>query len=512
MAGKYQLTTFGCKVSQYESQQLRETLESIGLRAAGPHEVPDLAVVNTCAVTSEAVRKGDQAIRRLSRGGLTSVVVVGCGASADAGRLGNSSHVAAVFGHDVDVPTELRKLIVDRLKLCSPNSSDPVRPSAQPAAARQALRMNEIRMSPFSASQGAEASSPFGGAAFPINDSARYLPIVNTPEVLLGRIESFVGHQRAFLKIQDGCDAFCTYCIIPRLRPHVRSKPIDLVVAEAEGLVRAGHKEIILTGIFLGAYGRDTAIRKRFGTASSPLADVVRAVADIDGLTRLRLSSLEPGDVDDALLEVFVSQSRCVPHLHLPMQSGSPAILRRMNRQYTVDAFLAMIERVRSALDRPAITTDLIVGFPGETDADFEASLEVGRQAEFLKIHAFPFSPRAGTAAARWQKEFVSRSEVRRRMGRLAAVERECSVRYRRRLLGTVERVIVETGPDAADTPWETTRSGRADRYLEVHFEAADVVPGEVARVRIDRLTPTRTHGTHLRPAASSYPLAIFPW
>ena len=150
---------------------------------------------------------------------------------------------------------------------------------------------------------------------------------------LAGRIGRFAGHQRALLKVQEGCDALCTYCIIPKLRPMLRSKPIAAAVAETRGLVRAGHKEIVVTGIFLGAYGRETALRTRFTPGRSPLADLVEALARVEGLARLRLSSLEPGDVDERLLDVLVRHENCVPHLHLPLQSGSASLLMRMNRQ-----------------------------------------------------------------------------------------------------------------------------------------------------------------------------------
>ena len=338
------------------------------------------------------------------------------------------------------------------------------------------------------------------------------LVVVKPEAVLTGRIERFAGHQRAFLKVQDGCDAFCTYCIVPHLRPRLAWKPVEVAVSEARGLVRAGHKEIIVTGIFLGAYGRDTAVRKRFGPTRSPLADLLDALAKVEGLERLRLSSLEPGDVDEVLLDCLASHPCCVPHLHLPLQSGSEWILRRMNRQYTRDAFVDMVDRVKSALDRPAITTDVIVGFPGETDEDFEASVEMARYALFSKIHAFPFSPREGTAAGRWQRQFVAPSIVRERMSRLAEVERECSLFFRQKALGRVERVLVEGLPGSDDDPRHTDEvcHGRADRYFEVHFEAVgDVCPGDMVAVRIDRITPTRTHGMLISASPGRYPLPV---
>jgi threonylcarbamoyladenosine tRNA methylthiotransferase MtaB len=325
------------------------------------------------------------------------------------------------------------------------------------------------------------------------------------------RITSFAGHQRAFLKVQDGCDAFCSYCIIPRLRPWPRSKPIKVAVAEARDLVRAGHKEIVVTGVFLGAYGRETAVRRRWARQGSPLAALVDALARVEGLRRLRLSSLEPGDVDEALLEELSAHKNCVPHLHLPLQSGSASILRRMNRQYTVAAFVEMIQRVRAALDRPAVSTDIIVGFPGETERDFEASIDIARRVEFCKIHAFPFSPRDQTVAARWRRDFVHPNVVRDRMRRLAEVERECSFRFRRRFVGQVERVIVEESGtlDGQTDEWHNVRHGRSDRYFKVHFETDEVRPGDLVSVRIDRVTPTRTHGRCLDASADSHPLHV---
>ncbi len=510
MAAKYLLTTLGCKVNQYESQQLREVMESFGLRPARSNELPDIAVVNTCAVTASAARKNRQAIRRAARGGRTSVIVVGCGASADAQRLRALDGVAAVWGHDTDVCAELRKLLAQWLEsstLGSVNQGGVVHdaPDRSSGAGRDEVRMKPVA----SRHPGGTNATQHSSASTHILSVA--LPVVKSESELVGRIEAFAGHQRAFLKVQDGCDACCTYCIIPQLRPVLRSKPVEVAVAEARTLVHAGHKEIILTGIFLGAYGRSTAIRKRFAAVRSPFASLVEALARVEGLERLRLSSLEPGDVDDSLLGILATHRTCVPHLHLPLQSGSARVLRRMNRQYTVEAFVEMIGRVRRSLDRPAISTDIIVGFPGETEADFEASVEVARQAKFCKIHAFPFSPREKTAAARWQKEFVPPPVVHERMQRLAEVERECSTAYRRRLLGSADRVIVEPS-DALDDGLNGVgiRHGRADRYFEIHFEADRTVrTGDLVSVRIDRITPTRTHGTHLNPRAADYPLPV---
>lgn len=521
MSSKYLVTTLGCKVNQYESQQLRDVLEAAGLRPAGDGEAPDLAVVNTCAVTAEALRQSQQIVRRFGRSATTRVIVVGCGAGADSQRFANISGVDVIWGHEVDAPTELRKLLKESVQ--SAEGSTLTRQPAHLSADEEPDdRRNEQWMIAARPKVEQDKSSAVPSTPRKILDVE--LPLVNTPGALDGRIHRFDGHQRAYLKIQDGCDAHCTYCIIPRLRPVLRSKPVEAVVSEATQLVRTGHREIVLTGVFLGAFGRETAIRRRSGSRASPLAALLLALSHVRGLERLRMSSLEPGDVTDELLDAMQASGVCVPHLHLPLQSGSGQILRRMNRQYARDEFDAMVERVRSHLDVPAITTDVIVGFPGETDADFEATLQAVRSAQFCQVHAFPFSPREGTAANRWQREFVSPSVVRERMQRLRREADAASLAYRTRLVERIERVIVEggvrvdgvrgEGVDHGDadhdinsmerprgaSPW---RHGRADRFIDVVFASRTANRGDVVRVQIERVTSLRTHGAVIDPGAS---------
>jgi threonylcarbamoyladenosine tRNA methylthiotransferase MtaB len=292
--------------------------------------------------------------------------------------------------------------------------------------------------------------------------------------------------------VQDGCDAHCTYCIIPSLRPTLWSKPIDEVVDEAQRLVDAGHVEIVLTGIFLGAYGYESALRRRRAGNQHPMRDLVEALCSrVRGLRRLRFSSLEPGDLDDELVSVMRSHPQVVPHFHLPLQSGSNRLLHRMNRQYTRDDFLQMIERVNAAFDRPAITTDVIVGFPGETDEEFERTLEVVHDARFIHIHAFSFSPRPGTAAARWASDFVRGPIVNERIHVLEARAAAHSFEFRKQFIAETVEVLVER-PD----PSTDVRHGRCGRYFDVHFTDATATAGQLVRVRIERVSPTRTFGT----------------
>lgn len=325
-------------------------------------------------------------------------------------------------------------------------------------------------------------------------------------------------HVRAELRLQDGCDAACTFCIIPRIRRTLRSKSIMDVVSEARALVEFGHLEIVLTGVFLGAYGHETALRRRQARRGAPhLADVIDAVAGVRGIERVRLSSLEPGDVDGVLLDAMVANTPVVvPHLHLPLQSGSDRVLRRMNRQYRVGEYLEMIDRVNEALTwpgvpdalPPAITTDVICGFPGETDDDFARTREVAEQVGFLHMHVFPFSARAGTAAARWRDRFVDERVKRRRVRELLALETDpdhgLSIRARRRLAGRVVRVILEQ-PDHAEPGVMT---GRCDHYTLVHIRT-DRPRGTVVRTRITAVSPSQTIGVPVATVPAGLPLPV---
>ena len=534
MGAKYRLTTLGCKVNQYETEQVRELLESFGMTQAAKGEDADLAIVNTCAVTCSATARSRQALRRSSKKGATPTIAIGCYASAEPDAIRKIDGVTHVLGHETETLSAIRQAVVDRFGESQaasidrgrvsqpPEVDDDFEPFAEPLVPVGLRLKSRIEQAPPGSTETRRTQPETQSQAetqCPTNNYSivRALPIVNSEADFSGPISrlpvaaasepmpdflpvrEFSTRTRAFLKIQDGCDASCTYCIIPKLRSRLNWKPIDVAVREAEGLVAAGHREIVLTGIFLGAYGRETAIRKRFVPGPSPLAGLVDALAKVDGLARLRLSSLEPGDLDDELLGVIARHSNCVPHFHLPLQHASDAILRRMNRQYTSDAFVDMIDRVNKALDRPAISTDIIVGFPGETDAMFEETMAMARYAKFCKIHAFPYSPRPGTAAARWPKDFVHQGTVKERMNTLGELEQQLAHDYTRQFEGETLRVIVENAksPEGKSNSKETQIAvGRCDRYFEVHFEAEKSKPGDVVQVRIDRVSERRVHGS----------------
>lgn len=460
----FSIQTLGCKVNQYESQQIAALLAARGMIPADSPEQADLRVVHTCCVTVQAASKSRQTVRRLARlpvlqsaSAVTGAqdrlagspacrtVVTGCWATSDRAAAAALPGVDAVLTHHDDLAAELNHLL------------DAWNAPASPCSTGIAENAR----------------------------GTRSLPLLSGQQT---------GHQRALLKVQDGCDAFCTYCIIPRLRSRLWSKSIADTVEEARHLVAAGHAEIVLTGIFLGAYGRQTALRHRQPRdACKPLVQLVEALCtQVPGLRRLRFSSLEPGDLTDDLLAVMKSHPQVVPHLHLPLQSGSDIILRRMNRQYRRDDYLRMIDAVHKAFDRPAITTDIIVGFPGETDEQFQRTLQIVDHVRFIHIHAFSFSPRPGTAAARWTSDFVRGPVVNERIRQLTARAAEYSFAFRSQFLGGTVEVLVEC--DSSYSPC-ALRHGRCERYFTVHFDDPSARPGDTVCVRIEKVTMQGTFG-----------------
>jgi len=452
----FSLTVLGCRVNHYEAEQIAEVLRTRGLtQVASPGG--DVRVVHTCSVTSQAAKGSRSSVRRATRLTVLNqneatdfstpgarVIVTGCWATSDKAAALQMPGVDAVITHHDDVNAELHQLL-DQWQ-------------------------NES-----CATTVANTGARHGTTSLP----------------LLSLKQS--AHQRAFLKIQDGCDAHCTYCIIPQLRPKPWSKPVDDAVREAQSLVTAGHKELVLTGIFLGAYGQPTALRRRQPhSTAKPLSELIDALCThVPGLVRLRLSSLEPGDLTPELIACLRSHAQVVPHFHLPLQSGSDAMLRKMNRQYTRADYLNMVDQVHSAFDRPAITTDIICGFPGETEADFAQTVDVVDRVGFTHVHAFTYSARPKTAAARWSADAVDHTLATQRVHVLNALAKANAQIFARQFIGQNVTVLVEH-----DAPETLTRHGRSERYFDVTFTAPDSAPGDLLTVRIDNVGDEGIHGT----------------
>ena len=556
------IQTLGCKVNAYESEQLATLLRRRGLTQASAEQADLRVVhtcsvtMQAASQSRQAVRRmvrlpiftqtPPEAISILGEPNASSeptssqpeparnepgqpirrsrVIVTGCWATSDAAQAAAMAGVDAVLTHHQDVALELDRLLTlwreqppHGPPMTAPDQSlvttslqnrgnenagmipaaAPIRQITQNIRPNSHVDVNQNSSSLETQSDQEKHAAKEGWEGWE-NGRANTAPS-RTGITSLPQLDSRqTGRQRAFLKIQDGCDAHCTYCIIPTLRPRLWSKPIDAAVDEAKALTEAGHVEIVLTGIFLGAYGQPTALRRRQGQSTGAhLARLIDALCTrVPALSRLRLSSLEPGDLTDDLLSVLRSHRQIVPHFHLPLQSGSDVLLRRMNRQYTRTDFLRMVDRVRAAYDRPALTTDVVVGFPGETPEEFTPTADAVRSAGFIHVHAFPYSPRPGTAAARWTSQFVRGPVVNERIEQLRAMAAEQSLAYRQSFIGQSVDVIIER--DSAEfsrTADPDVHHGRCERYFSVRVKALAAKPGDSLRAKIVQVSGEQTMG-----------------
>jgi threonylcarbamoyladenosine tRNA methylthiotransferase MtaB len=429
----FAINTVGCKVNQYEGQQIRELLERFGLNQVTSKSEPDLIVINTCCVTLSASAKSRQHIRKAQKLNPNAIIVVcGCLPTVQIGELNNLGKNIHLINHREAVAATLSQIVNN----------------GKTALSSQSLQSDQNII-----------IKTENSSKIKLKNKSIELP-------KLTQLTSFKGHTRAFLKIQDGCDGYCSYCIIPKTRPLVYSKPAEAVIQEAQALVEAGHKEIVVTGIFVGAYGQKSVRRKSWDGQQDRLADLLDKMGEIPNLARIRVSSLEPGDVTSRLLDIFCKHRNIMPHLHLSLQSGSNAVLKKMCRQYSADEFKEKIELIKKRLDRPAITADVIVGFPGETDADFEATAELAKEAGFAKIHVFSFSRRAGTAAAGLQRT-VNNRVMKERSLILLDLDAELGYKFRQQFVGEKAEILVENSDGQC--------KGRSERYFMVYLYSEPV-------------------------------------
>ncbi len=287
-------------------------------------------------------------------------------------------------------------------------------------------------------------------------------------------ISRFEGHSRAFLKIENGCDAHCSYCIIPTLRGRVRSKSLETILLEAERLAWNGYREVVLTGVHLGAYGRDLN--------GVSIIDVLKRLREIEGISRIRLSSLEATEVTDELTSLMAGEEKICPHLHLPLQSGDNGVLEKMNRQYTVEQYLEILKKIRSKVPNPSFSTDIMVGFPGEGPAQFENTLKACWQAGFSRLHIFPYSPRRGTPAAR-MKGRPDPADVKGRRAVLESMGEKLALHYKNKFLGKAVDVLVEKGADGM-------LSGYSERYVKALFPGPRRLLGNIVSVEVTETFP----------------------
>ena len=429
---KLKTHTLGCKVNQYETEYLREGLQSIGYADAQQGEAADLCIVNTCTVTGEGDSKSRQVIRRMARENpAAKIVVMGCYATRAPEEIKALPGVTEVLTDKRELPDLLGR---------------------------------------------------FGVTDIPTG------------------ISGFGSRHRAYVKVQDGCLLRCSFCIIPHVRPKLTSRPIEHIEDEVRRLVDGGYREVVLTGIHLGHYGVDFN-RLKPKSEWTRLAHLIERLADLPGDFRVRLSSIEATEVTRELLDVMAAYpEKICPHLHISMQSGSDSVLRRMRRRWGSQRFVDRCRMFQERLDRPAITTDIIVGFPGETEQEFQETVAVSRAAGFSKIHIFPFSARRGTPAATLPDQ-LPKSLKQERVHRLAEVEAELRDEYFRSLAGMPLKVMVESplqnDLQLSDSGLQTSAMpfvGTSCRYAPVELTATTDQQGQFVEVVAGKVTDGRIH------------------
>ena len=426
--------TLGCKVNHYETEAIKEAFVSRGAEVVGEEEFADVYVINTCTVTNIADRKSRQFIRRAKRVNPDSIVAVtGCYAQVAADEVAEMPEVDLIVGNGRKA--EICGLVMQKLQKASEAQLDM---TSDPA--------------------------PEEGTGI------RHADVLVLPREELnfyedmGRIEAGSdGMTRAYIKIQDGCDRFCSYCLIPYARGPVRSRPAGDIVEEVRSLVEAGHREIILTGINTALYGTEAGAE----CSLSQLLTMLDSLEAPEGKDfRIRLSSLEPTVVDKDNVEEIIRHKRLCHHLHLSVQNGSDAVLKSMNRHYTRAEYLDIVKALREYDPDFGITTDIIVGFPGETEEDFKDTLDIVKEAFFGKTHVFRYSPRRGTAGAKL-KGAVPEETKKERAGILEETAEEVARSFRQSIIGKEQTVLIEEEEDGFMT-------GYTGNYIKVYVK----VPG----------------------------------
>lgn len=393
----FKILTLGCKVNTYESEYMLEQLKCSGFILDDTN--PDIIIINTCSVTNTADSKSFKIVRREKREYPKAIIVV-CGCSSE-----NNEEKYKDLDIDILIGNRNKSKIVELIN-------------------------NYLKT------------------------KSKYSYFAHTRRLDFEdmQIEKFTTHTRAFIKIQDGCNNFCSYCIIPYTRGDIRSKDFDKVIDEAKTLVANNHKEIVLTGIHTGSYNCN----------GLDLSDLIVELSKIDGLERIRISSIEITELDDKFLNILKTNQKVANHLHIPLQSGSDNVLKRMNRKYDKNYFREKINKIRSIRENIAITTDAIVGHPYETDEDFLEYLEFCREINFQKIHVFPYSLRNGTAASHMPQ--VDGNIKKERSHKLLELSEELEEEYLKKQIGLELDVLTEEVEDGFIV-------GHTSNYLKVYLE-----------------------------------------
>jgi len=417
---KVALHNLGCKVNAYETEAMAQKLEDAGYEIVPFNEKADVYIINTCSVTNMADRKSRQMLHKAKKMNEDAVVVAaGCYVQTATEKLLEDLSVDILIGNNKkkDIVEELQKYFDD---------------------------------------------NKYNKNVIDINATNEYEEL---------ELATVTEHTRAYIKIQDGCNQFCSYCIIPYARGRIRSREFDNIKQEVTELAQKGFKEIVLTGIHLSSYGNN----------ENKLIDVVEMIAGIEGVERIRLGSLEPNIVTEDFAKRLAKVDKICPHFHLSMQSGCDNTLKRMNRHYTSDEYFEKCELLRKYFDNPAFTTDVIVGFPGETQEDYEISREFVKKVRFSELHVFKYSKRDGTVAAKMENQIpepvkTERSEDLIKVGEILTME------YRRKFIGKKVSVLFE---ETINIAGEDYWVGHTKEYIKVVMKSDKDLSGDIKNVSL---------------------------
>lgn len=421
---KCAVASLGCKVNQCEAEALKEEMRALGYEIVDFSEKADVYIINTCSVTAEGERKSRQTVRKVQNVNKDAIIcVTGCAAQRAPEVFKSIDGVSIVCGNSK------KHLLPQMIK----------------------EKLNDIF----------------------VEDMSHFSKYQDMPD-------SVSEKTRAFIKIQDGCNNFCSYCIIPYLRGRERSRSIDSIIKECSELSKKGFKEIVINGIHLSSYGKEWGIT---------LADVVEKVSEIDGIERVRLGSLEPNVITDEFLNKVTKHKEFCRQYHLSLQSGSNGVLKRMNRKYAAEDYLKAVERIRNNYSLSAISTDIITGFPGETEEEFNETLLFQDKIGFAWVHVFPYSVREGTVAEKMPCQLEKEVKVER--ARILSEKcRENGIKYRKNFVGETKTVLCETNDNGI-------QQGLTEEHIQVFFES-EPIENQFIKVKITEVIPDGLKGERI--------------
>ena len=418
------IINLGCKVNKYEADAMKDKLMAAGMVVVEPDDIADIYIVNTCSVTNMAQKKSRQMLRRAKKWNPEAIIIAaGCYVNAEHDTLKNEEFVDIVVGNNC------KKDIVEVIQEYLKNSAR----------------------------------------------GDNYIEIGKTHEYEeMGRLNAaHLDHQRAYVKIQDGCNQFCSYCIIPYTRGRVRSRDPERILDEIQELAQTGVKEFVLTGIHISSYGVD------FTEQDMDLGDLIERIGEIPEVERIRIGSLEPRIVTAEFIQKVSQSGKLCPHFHLSLQSACNETLKRMNRKYTIEEFMGKCQLLRDRFEQPAITTDVIVGFPGETEEEFAVTVENLKQLQLYEIHVFKYSPRSGTVAEKMPDQ-IPEEKKHARSEELLTLTQKQKEEYEQSLKGLEDEVLIEEKAENS----EDCYTGHTTRYVRVYVHSKDNPVNQIVKYR----------------------------